>query len=304
MAVGELPSPAGCATGWPWTDDAATLPATLPDGQEWPLISIVIPSLNQGAYLEAAVRSVLRQGYPRLELIVMDGGSTDGSLEVIRKYEPWLSHWQSGVDRGPASALHAGFGYASGDVFGVINADDFYLPGCLAAVASAFATNPAAEVVAGHGYFARPSGELGMPVFSDAWSARRLMYGACVLVQQATFFRRTAFRRAGGFRQSGSLCWDMELWAGLARAGARFHALEAHIAAFRLHDGSITGRPSLRGRRLADAQRVMAEMRGRPESRFDRFLHLWHRLVKFSKHPARTVRQRVFVYSALKRWSI
>jgi glycosyltransferase involved in cell wall biosynthesis len=303
-AVGELPAAAEAAAAWPWAGTVDTPPAELPKGLNWPAVSIVIPSLNQGAYLEAALRSVLLQGYPRLEVIVMDGGSTDATLEVIRKYEPWLAHWQSGGDRGPAPALHAGFGHANGEVLGVINADDFYLPGCLAAVAATFALDPGADVVAGHGYFARASGELGRPLFSDAWSVRRFMYGACVLVQQATFFRRSAFERAGGFRQSGSLCWDMELWADLARTGARFRSLDAHIAAFRLHDESITGRASLRGRRQDDARRVMAQMRGRPESGFDRVRHLWHRSVKFARHPGRTIRQRAFVYSALKRWSI
>jgi glycosyltransferase involved in cell wall biosynthesis len=299
-----LPSSAGYPAGWPWTGETTTTDAAKLDGLAWPLISIVTPSLNQRAYLEAALRSVLLQGYPRLELIVMDGGSTDGSLDVIRKYEPWLKHWQSTPDHGPAAALQAGFGYASGELLGVINADDFYLPGCLAAVAAEFAAHPEADVVAGHGYFSRASGELGMPVFSDEWSDRRFMYGACVLVQQATFFRRTAFDRAGGFRQSGSLCWDMELWADLARTGARFRSLDAHLAAFRLHGDSITGRASLRPRRQDDARKVMAQVRGRPESRLDRALHLGHRVAKLARHPARTLRQRLFFHSALRRWSI
>ena len=269
-----------------------------------PRISIVTPSFNQGSFLEQAIQSVLSQAYPAIELIVMDGGSTDGSVDILNEYGPRLKHWVSQPDRGPADALTRGFTFATGDVLGVINADDFYLPGAFTRVAEEFAADPSAGVIAGHGYFAHASGELGQPTFSDRWSLTSFCYGACVLVQQATFFRRAAFERAGGFRQSGSLCWDMELWADLAKGGAKFKTIDAFLAAFRLHDESITGNAGLRARRRADARIVMAEMRGRPENQADRLWHLAHRLAKFSQHPLRTVRQRAFFASVLKRWSL
>lgn len=269
-----------------------------------PLVSVVTPSFNQRPFLERAIESVLTQKYPAIELIVMDGGSTDGSIEVLKKYGPRLKHWVSEPDGGPAAALNKGFELASGDILGVINADDFYLPDAFARVAQEFAANPSADVVSGHGYFTNTSGELGQPALSDPWNLNRFCYGACVLVQQATFFRRTAFERAGGFRETGSLCWDMELWADLAKQGSRFRTIDAFLAAFRLHGGSITGRAGLRSRRRDDARAVMAEMRGRPESPLDRCLHVVHRILKFSRHPVRTLRQRAFFWSILKRWSI
>lgn len=271
---------------------------------ELPLISVVMPSLNQAHFLEQAIASVLNQAYPRFELVVMDGGSRDGTLALLQQYGPRLTYWVSAPDGGPAAALNQGFTHARGDLLGVLNADDFYLPDAFAAVARAFASDPSADVMSGHGYFATASGQLGVPSFSDRWSARRFRYGACVLMQPATFFRRDAFEGAGGFRQSGRVCWDMELWADLAARGARFRSHDAFLAAFRLHEGSITGRGELRRLRREHARAVMAELKGRPEQPVDRVLHLIHRAAKFSRHPLRTLRQRSFVHSVLNRWSL
>jgi hypothetical protein len=194
--------------------------------------------------------------------------------------------------------------HASGDILGVLNADDFLLPDCLATVADEFSANPAADVIAGHGYFASSSGELGVSTFSDPWSWKRFCHGACVLVQPATFFRRAAFEQAGGFRLGGGICWDMELWADLAQSGAQFHSIDAFLAAFRLHGASITGRPELRTRRRQDAHAVLAQIRGRSPSRLDQFRHYFYRFLKFSRHPARTLRQRLYFHSTLQRWSL
>ena len=193
---------------------------------------------------------------------------------------------------------------AAGEIFGVLNADDFYLPGALAKVAEALGAHPAADIVSGHGYFAKASGELGLPTFSDRWNLNRFRYGACVLVQQATFFRRHAFEQVNGFQSHTRTCWDMELWADMARQGATFRSTDDFMAAFRLHLGSITGSPDMRAQRQRDALVVMEQMRGRPESRLDRLIGLYHRLRKFSSHPQRTIRQRLFFRTTLKRWSL
>jgi len=262
-----------------------------------------MPSFNQARYLEHAIRSVLLQGYPRLELIVMDGGSHDGSLDILEKYDPWLKYWISQGDRGPADALARGFGHAGGEIFAFLNADDFYLPDCLSRVAQAFAEGRV-DVLSGHGYFASGTGALKMPTYSDPWSLTTFRHGACVLVQPATFFRRTAFERAGGFRQTGSLCWDMELWADLAAAGARFGRIEAFLAGFRIHADSITGNPANRALRRRHARAVIERMRGRSETLLDRVFHYLYRGMKFSRHPLRTLRQRRFFFSTLRRWSV
>ena len=269
-----------------------------------PRISIVIPSLNQGEYLDQAIQSVLDQGEQGIELIVMDGGSTDGTVDVIRKHERRIAHWVSRPDAGVAAALNAGFRFATGGVLGFLNADDFYLPGAFTQVADAFARLPGIEVCSGHGYFALASGELGAPMLSDRWNLTHFKYGACVLLQPATFFRRAAFDRAGGFPETGRVCWDMELWARLAATGARFHTLDAFLAGFRLHEKSITGRSELQYRRRQDAREVMAEMRGRPEGPLDRAGHAFFRAAKFCRNPITSLNRRAYVRRVLKRWSL
>ena len=276
----------------------------MPDGRPWPRFSIVTPSFNQGVFLEEAIRSVLLQGYPGVELVVVDGGSSDHSVDIIRKYEPWLTWWVTERDAGPASALNKGFAHATGELLGFLNADDFLLPRALRVLAREFRVYPSADVISGHGYFAKPSSDLGMATFSDEWDFQRFAYGACVLLQQATFFRRTMFREVPGFSERSRTCWDQELWGDMALAGARFHLVNEFLAAFRLHPGSITGDAAFRERRLRDARSVLEKVRGRPETAGDRLRSWMFRLRKFSSHPQRTVTQRMYFYSTLKRWAL
>ena len=134
--LSELPPPPDGKTGWPWTVETPPLPVTRPDGSPWPRISIVTPSYNQGQFIEETIRSVLLQGYPDLEYILMDGGSTDSSVEIIRKYERWLGYWVSEKDRGQAHAINKGFEHVSGEIFNWINSDDALFPNALGSVAS------------------------------------------------------------------------------------------------------------------------------------------------------------------------
>jgi len=103
----------------------------MPDGQPWPRISIVTPSYNQGQFIEETIRSVLLQGYPDLEYIIVDGASTDCSVDIIRRYEPWLAHWESEPDRGQSHAINKGLDRTTGSVAAYLNSDDLYLPGAL-----------------------------------------------------------------------------------------------------------------------------------------------------------------------------
>lgn len=122
----ELPPPPEGKTGWPWTEESEQLPDKMPDGSDWPKISIVTPSYNQGQFIEETIRSVLLQGYTNIEYIIIDGGSSDNSVEMIKKYEPWLAYWVSERDRGQSHALNKGFRLASGEWVGWQNSDDYY----------------------------------------------------------------------------------------------------------------------------------------------------------------------------------
>src|SRR5688572_28969334 len=103
--LSDLPAPPPGKTGWPWTEETFQLPEAMPDGKRWPRISIVTPSYNQGQFIEETIRSVLLQCYPNLEYIVIDGGSTDDSVEIIEKYKSWLTYWVSEPDKGQVDAI-------------------------------------------------------------------------------------------------------------------------------------------------------------------------------------------------------
>ena len=134
----DLPIPPHKKSGWPWTEESRQLPDTMPDGSFWPKISIVTPSYNQGQYLEETIRSVLLQGYPNLEYLIIDGGSTDNSVEIIHKYEPWLHYWISEPDNGQSEAINKGFSKATGDILNFINSDDFLHPRAFEVIAFAY----------------------------------------------------------------------------------------------------------------------------------------------------------------------
>lgn len=134
----NLPSLSADKSGWPWNLETVIPLKPESDQSIYPKISIVMPSYNQAEYIEESIRSILLQNYPNLELIVFDGGSNDGTKEVLEKYSPWLSFWQSEKDNGQGHAINLGFSIASGDYFGWINSDDFYLPNCLYKVAKNF----------------------------------------------------------------------------------------------------------------------------------------------------------------------
>ncbi len=151
--LAELPPPPPDRTGWPWTEETPPLPDTMPDGSPWPRISIVTPSYNQRHFLEETIRSVLLQGYPNLVYILIDGGSTDGSIEVIEKYEPWLAYWVSESDRGQSYAINKGFERCSGDLITYQNSDDFYLPGTFQDVALNWSEHTDVGAVIGGFYF-------------------------------------------------------------------------------------------------------------------------------------------------------
>jgi len=146
----DLPSPPAGKTGWPWTEQSKPLPNMAADGQPWPKISIVTPSYNQGRFIEEAIRSVLLQGYPNLEYIIIDGGSTDNSVDIIKKYEPWLTYWESQPDRGQSHAINKGLAKSTSQLFNWHNSDDVLTPNSLATIAEAMVKYPQAGYA--HGY--------------------------------------------------------------------------------------------------------------------------------------------------------
>jgi len=150
LTVKDLPSAPAGKNGWPWTKDCGKVPDKMPNGQLWPKISIVTPSYNQGRFIEEAIRSVLLQNYPDLEYIIIDGGSTDETVNVIKKYEPWLTYWETEPDRGQSHAINKGLAKSTGKLFNWHNSDDVLTPDSLATMAAAMVKHPQAGYA--HGY--------------------------------------------------------------------------------------------------------------------------------------------------------
>jgi GT2 family glycosyltransferase len=148
--LSDLPAPPPGRTGWPWTAESPVLPEYRSDGGVWPSVSLVTPSFQQAQYIEETIRSVLLQGYPRLEYIIIDGGSTDGTVDVMRKYEPWLAYWCSEKDRGQSHAINKGLERATGMFFNWNNADDVLTPGSLATTVSTLLEYPDISAVTGY----------------------------------------------------------------------------------------------------------------------------------------------------------
>ena len=214
-----------------------------------PVITIVTPSFNQADFLEEAMRSVLGQGYPRLEYIVMDGGSADGSVDIIRRHAARLAHWESAPDRGQADAIARGFALGSGEILGWLNSDDVLLPGALAAVAAWFRRHPSAECGIGASLLIDRETRCrrdarGRPAFNPGLGrsfADLLHRGCSGFNQPAVFWRRDAFRAVEGFDREMRFCFDYDLFLRLARR-RRLGGIPAFLAAFREHDGSKTAR--------------------------------------------------------------
>ena len=132
--LAELPAPPVGKTGWPWTEETEHLPEKMEDGTTWPRITIVTASYNRADFIEETIRSILLQGYPDFEYIIIDGASADGTVDVIKKYESWLTYWESEPDRGQSHALNKGLARATGDIITYFSSDDYYLPSTFADV--------------------------------------------------------------------------------------------------------------------------------------------------------------------------
>lgn len=244
--IPELPRSIGPAdprdvrNAWPWTDETAVIPETKSRGDKFPKITIVTPSLNQGRYLEAAIRSVLRQGYPNVEYIIADGGSTDGSVDIIRHYSPLLAGWTSQPDGGPAEAINRAFAQATGDIFAWLNADDVYLPGALFAAAEALEGHPEVALVYGEGWYINEFGHRTEPCrFVRRSFTRRFLVNKDPILQPAAFWRRDLWERTGPLDAGLKWVFDWE-WFIRAHSRGRFHYMPRNLAHYRVQPNALT----------------------------------------------------------------
>jgi glycosyltransferase involved in cell wall biosynthesis len=204
-----------------------------------PRLTIITPSYNQAEFIERTIRSVLDQGYENLEYFVVDGGSTDGSPSIIKRYEDRLAWWVSEPDRGQTHAINKGIRRATGNVIAFINSDDYYLPGAFEAVASALEPSPAAWI-AGAVRCETPTGqelELWRP--QKPWGGRHWwLLSTWGVPQAATFWRRECFERYGVFREDMHYVFDTEYGLRLAIAGELPARIDRPLAVRVIYEGA------------------------------------------------------------------
>ena len=204
-----------------------------------PLISVVTPSFNRARFLEATIQSVLSQGYPRLEYIIVDGGSQDESVGIIKSYKNKLSWWVSEKDEGQTDALNKGFAHASGDVFAWLNSDDTYKPGVLLAVAQLMQEFPEIGLIYGGADYINEAGQTIGRFPAAQTDYRRLRQGYVHIPQQAAFFRGDLWRALGPLDPSFYFAMDYDLWLRIA-SHAKVKYVPQTWANFRLHSAGKT----------------------------------------------------------------
>ena len=249
-------------------------------------ISIVTISYNQRDYLGACIDSVAAQEGP-WEHIVCDAGSTDGSRELIEARREHFSTIVLERDDGPADGLNKGFAQATGEIFYYLNSDDVVLPGAFAQARAAFAQYAGIDVIYGDGLMVDARGEVMRHMRSAPFMSAYIYHcGGGAVVQQATFFRATAFRRSGGFNTANRACWDGELLARLSRTGSRFRHIPRDWGGFRIHRQSISGSGDtwIEERYRREINRMFADTYGREISPVDRLAgRIWRTINAFAK---------------------
>jgi glycosyltransferase involved in cell wall biosynthesis len=206
-----------------------------------PKITIVTPSFNQGRFIEQTIKSIIDQGYSNLEYFVLDGGSTDETVSILKKYDEYIDFWTSAPDKGQAAAINKGFAMASGEILTWLNSDDTYEPGVLAAVGNAFQENPGFDVVSGRCriWYGDNRNKLVAPSplrsFDDFLKIKTNWMNDRLIVQPEAFFRRKAFERVGRIREELFYCFDTCMWMDMAKKGCIFHSIDQHWANLRIH---------------------------------------------------------------------
>jgi glycosyltransferase involved in cell wall biosynthesis len=236
--LNDLPYPLLDRTGWPWNEDT---PVNIYDATvSWPKISIVTPTLNQGKYIEETIRSVLLQNYPNLEYIIIDGGSSDETVDIIKKYQPWLTYWVSEPDRGQSHAINKGLSKCTGVIFNWLNSDDWFTPKSLYKIAQCFLKNSSIAVVSGYENHINLNGSY---VIYEGTCLKRTLEQTlekCHISQPSTFFKLKELRGVGAISEDLHYLMDAEMWMRyLTLYGDKnFLKINEPVVNFRFHDDS------------------------------------------------------------------
>jgi len=205
--------------------------------QSYPKISIVTPSYNQAQFLERTILSVLNQNYPNLEYIIIDGGSTDESIEIIKKYEKYLTFWVSEKDDGQADAINKGFKVATGDFLAWQNSDDIYLPGAFFKVVERFKKYPDSDIVFGNMYLIDKNDEIIEDVRFFPFNLEHLIYYKWNITSQSTFWKRELLGKKG-YLKNYKVLFDLDWFIRLGLKKRKFSFIRSFFGGYRIHSES------------------------------------------------------------------
>ncbi len=217
-----------------------------------PMISIVMPSYNQGQYLREAIESVLDQSYPNKELIVIDGGSKDDSADIISSYDKQLAYWVSEPDSGQSEAFNKGFSRCKGRFMTWVNSDDILLPGALEAIAAAASQYPKLSWFTGNTARIDADSKVIRCTKNEGWHSWLVKLGGLYTYCPSTFYTQEMYDEAGGLDEKFHIMMDTDMWWRFYKAGHRFHRVDAYLYGFRVHEESKTTGPTMANSELAD----------------------------------------------------
>jgi len=237
--LNELPPPPPGKVGWPWTEETPREATAGADSSSSPRISIVTPSFNQGPFLEETIRSVLLQGYPDLEYIIIDGGSSDDSVEIIRKYEKWLAYWVSEKDSGQTHAINKGSARSAGEICAYLNSDDVFLPNALRNAAWFFDKHREAAVAYGDCQIIDESSRVNDLWVAPEFDLLELLF-RCYIAQPSTFWRESVTSDVGAFNAEMHYAFDYEMWLRMAAARHKLSHMPVLLAQHRKAEGTKT----------------------------------------------------------------
>jgi hypothetical protein len=243
--LSELPPPPAGRTGWPWTEESLQLSEQMPEADSWPRITVVTPSFNQGRFIEETIRSIVLQGYPDLEYFVLDGGSTDNTVEIIKKYSPWIDFWVSEPDRGQSAAINRGLRMGSGSHATWINSDDMLCKNAL--INHALSTGLAGDgIYIGDCVIVDEAGNIlfthrgRVQSFEDLVRIRSVWLSGGYIAQPEVLFPLELALRVGGLNVENHYSMDYELWGRFFLAGAQVNYTGIPFGVFRHHRGQKT----------------------------------------------------------------
>lgn len=248
-----------------------------------PKVSVVTISYNQARFLERCILSVINQNFESFEYIVVDAGSTDGSIEILNRYKDNIDKLLIGKDEGPADGLNRGFEHASGQIYGFLNSDDELCEGALEKVVEKFGDD--VDVLSGSSEIIGERNEVLSLLVSRKFSPKRFVFGAATLSQPSTFFRSEAFKDVGGFNVSNRIAWDGELWFEFGRRGCKFRRIDDVLSKFRLYPGSISSSLDSDRRYVQFMERMFLEEMGRQKRSTDAVLRVYYKAIEYILVP-------------------